>query len=77
VSEGAAQLTFWAPPASPFAVGDDVELIAGCDKSFAMCGAKFANRANFRGFPHIPGNDALLHYASSKDARLDGGSRFR
>jgi hypothetical protein len=25
--------------------------------------AKFANGLNFRGFPHIPGNDFVLSYA--------------
>ena len=68
---------FWTPAAVPFAPGDPVEAIAGCDKSFATCGSKFANRINFRGFPHIPGNDALLRYASRTDVGLDGGSLFR
>ena len=39
-----------------------------CDKSIATCSAKFANVANFRGFPNIPGQDAVLRYASQ-----DGG----
>ncbi|MDB5546472.1 MAG: beta-tubulin [Hyphomicrobiales bacterium] len=77
VSGAQAQIVFWTPPAAMFAVGDEVELVAGCDKSFAMCGVKFANRINFRGFPHIPGNDALLRYATSKDTGLDGGSLFQ
>lgn len=72
-----AVIIFWTPAAAPFSMGDEVELVAGCDKSFATCGAKFANSPNFRGFPHIPGNDALMRYASSKDAGLDGGSLFR
>jgi uncharacterized phage protein (TIGR02218 family) len=72
-----ARIGFWTPPAAMFAVNDEVELVAGCDKSFSMCGSKFTNRINFRGFPHIPGNDALLRYATSKDTGLDGGSLFR
>jgi hypothetical protein len=36
------------------------------------CGAKFANTANFRGFPHIPGQDTILRYAT-KDGGHDGG----
>ncbi len=35
-------------------------IAAGCDKSFAICGARFANRVNFRGFPHMPSPDAVL-----------------
>ena len=35
------------------------------------CGAKFANTVNFRGFPHIPGQDAVLRYAT-KDGGHEG-----
>jgi uncharacterized phage protein (TIGR02218 family) len=78
VAEGrGARLEFWSPAAQPFAAGDFVEATAGCDKSFATCGAKFANAANFRGFPHIPGNDALMRYPNRTDPAMDGGSLFR
>lgn len=49
-------------------------IAAGCDKSFATCGARFANRANFRGFPHMPGVDAVLAGPAS-NRRNDGGRR--
>jgi uncharacterized phage protein (TIGR02218 family) len=49
-------------------------VMAGCDKSFATCGAKFANRDNFRGFPYMPGNDAVLAGPAS-DRPDDGGRR--
>lgn len=42
------------------AIGDSVRLYPGCDKRFATCRDVFANQVNFRGFPHIPGTDALL-----------------
>lgn len=48
---------------------------AGCDKRFETCRAKFANTLNFRGFPHMPGNDAIVA-GPAPGARLDGGSRF-
>jgi uncharacterized phage protein (TIGR02218 family) len=51
---------------------DTFTLNAGCDKSFAQCRAKFANGANFRGFPHLPGNDALYNFADGK-GNFDGG----
>lgn len=41
-------------------VGDAYSMIAGCDKTFATCVAKFANGINFQGFPHIPGVDRML-----------------
>ena len=43
-------------------VGDALTALAGCDRSFSTCKARFANAANFRGFPHIPGNDFILGY---------------
>ncbi len=42
------------------AVGDPVQFYPGCDKRFATCRDVFGNQINFRGFPHIPGTDALL-----------------
>jgi len=42
--------------------GDQIELRHGCDKSFATCWGRFANAANFRGEPHLPGNDLLTRY---------------
>lgn len=69
-------LTLWTPLARPPAQGDRFRLTAGCDKSFATCRTKFSNVANFRGFPHLPGNDEVFSYAA-RGARLDGGSMFR
>ena len=31
-----------------------------CDQRFATCRDTFGNTANFRGFPHLPGTDALV-----------------
>lgn len=48
----------------PFAVepGAAVELVEGCDKRLATCRDRFANTINFRGEPHLPGNDLLTRY---------------
>jgi uncharacterized phage protein (TIGR02218 family) len=54
------------------AEGDTFTIRAGCDKQIETCGAKFANTASFRGFPHIPGQDTILRYAS-RDGGHDGG----
>jgi uncharacterized phage protein (TIGR02218 family) len=53
------------------AVGDTLEVTAGCDRRFASCREKFANAVNFRGFPHIPGSDFVLRHPRNGDA-LDG-----
>ena len=64
-----AALTLLEAPVRSIAEGDSFVARAGCDKRMATCGAKFANVANFRGFPKIPGQDAVLRYASR-----DGGN---
>ena len=63
-----ATLTLLEAPVRAIAEGDGFIARAGCDKRIATCSAKFANTANFRGFPNIPGQDAVLRYASQ-----DGG----
>lgn len=65
-----AFLTF-SPGGSDPVAGQVITVTAGCDKSFATCRRKFANQANFRGFPHLPGNDAAYAYAT-EDAVFDG-----
>jgi len=42
--------------------GDRIALRHGCDKSFATCVSRFGNAENFRGEPHLPGNDLLTRY---------------
>ena len=64
-----ATLTLLEAPVRPIAAGDSFVARAGCDKRMSTCGSKFANTANFRGFPNIPGQDAVLRYASR-----DGGN---
>jgi len=48
----------------------------GCNRALATCRDRFANTANFRVFPHIPGNDFVLRYPRSGDV-LDGGALFQ
>ena len=50
-------------PVRAIAAGDSFDITAGCDKRFETCRDRFANTDNFRGFPHIPGNDTVLRYA--------------
>ena len=62
-------------PPVPVEPGDAFDIKAGCDKQFATCREKFSNAANFRGFPHMPGNDFLAAYPNRGDVGLDGESR--
>jgi uncharacterized phage protein (TIGR02218 family) len=68
VTDGIAVQTLLEPPVRPIAMGDAFTIRAGCDKRIATCGAKFGNVPNFRGFPSIPGQDAVIRYATR-----DGG----
>ena len=54
------RIELWRAAARPLLPGDTFEVTAGCDKQFATCRDSFANAANFRGFPHMPGNDFVL-----------------
>jgi uncharacterized phage protein (TIGR02218 family) len=58
----------------PIAVGDAFAVTAGCDGGFATCRDRFGNAANFRGFPHLPGDDWLAR-GPGDDEPADGGSR--
>ena len=57
-----ASVTVRDPPAFAVAAGALVELVEGCDKSFATCTTRFGNALNFRGEPHLPGIDLLTRY---------------
>ena len=46
------------------APGTRALLREGCDHTLATCAARFANAANFRGEPFLPGNDLLTRYPS-------------
>lgn len=72
-----ASFTFWTQPAREIASGDTISAKAGCDKSVNTCQTKFGNIVNFRGFPHMPGNDRVIAYPSSQSPAMDGGSLFR
>jgi uncharacterized phage protein (TIGR02218 family) len=66
-------ITLWADPRQTLVAGQIIRLTVGCDKSFETCRRRFANNLNFRGFPHIPGNDFVISYARAGDPGLDGG----
>ena len=70
-------LELWEPCALPIRTGDGFTVTAGCDRTAATCAGRFGNIVNFRGFPHMPGNDLLLRTVREGDPGLDGGSLFR
>jgi uncharacterized phage protein (TIGR02218 family) len=71
---GAVTLELWQAMPQPIVVGDAFTVTAGCDKRFQTCRDKFDNVVNFRGFPHIPGNDFVVSYPLQGEPGNDGSS---
>lgn len=74
LDNGDVVIELWQAMPEPVAQGDSFIVTAGCDKRFATCRSKFNNIINFRGFPHIPGNDFVMRYAVDGEPGNDGGS---
>jgi uncharacterized phage protein (TIGR02218 family) len=62
---GVVSMELWAAARAPLEAGQTFVVTAGCDKHLATCRAKFANGVNFRGFPHMPGNDFVTAFAGN------------
>ena len=71
VADGAVRIILLEAPVLEISVGDSFEIVAGCDKRRQTCRDRFSNIANFRGFPDIPGQDAVTRYAT-RDGRHRG-----
>lgn len=67
------RIELWQSLRAPITAGDMVRIEAGCDKSATTCRVKYSNFPNFRGFPHIPGEDWLASYPVP--GRPNGGLR--
>jgi uncharacterized phage protein (TIGR02218 family) len=62
-SGGIVTLELWSGVRAPLQTGQTFVMRAGCDKHIETCRLKFANAVNFRGFPHMPGNDFVTKFA--------------
>ncbi|MBA3910609.1 MAG: hypothetical protein C0524_12155 [Rhodobacter sp.] len=69
------RIELWQSLNAPVAAGDSFRIVAGCDKKPATCREKFSNFLNFRGFPHVPGEDWLASYPVP-DRPSRGGARL-
>jgi len=67
VADTGVTITLLEAPVRALGVGDGFVIRAGCDKRLETCRDRFTNAVNFRGFPNIPGQDAVLRYASNGD----------
>jgi uncharacterized phage protein (TIGR02218 family) len=68
-------IELWQSMSAIVADGDAFTVTPGCDKQLVTCQTKFSNAVNFQGFPHMPGNDAVLAAPMSGKV-MDGGSRY-
>ncbi|MEM8572422.1 MAG: DUF2163 domain-containing protein [Pseudomonadota bacterium] len=75
LSDSHRSIDLWQAPPFPIQTGEEIELTAGCDKTSETCRAKFRNFLNFRGFPHLPGEDWVVAYP--KDGEVHDGSKLR
>jgi uncharacterized phage protein (TIGR02218 family) len=70
------EIALWEEVRAEVRPGDVVRVEAGCDKLADTCRGKFSNFFNFRGFPHVPGEDWQMAYPK-RAGRNDGGSLNR
>ncbi len=77
LSNGNHNFKLWNSSIALISIGDRIHLYAGCDKNFYTCQNKFRNIINFRGFPHIPGHDFLIHNAQIAGIKHNGKSIFK
>ena len=68
-----AEIDLASAPRLPLQAGDAFVVNAGCDRTIETCRTKFSNVTAFRGFPHMPGPDAVL--AGPAAGVADGGRR--
>jgi uncharacterized phage protein (TIGR02218 family) len=69
-------IEMWSAFRADVNVGDNIRVEAGCDKRAETCKVKFSNFLNFRGFPHIPGEDWMMAHPR-RAGDNDGGSLVR
>ena len=67
------EIHLWEDVRADLSVGDRVKLTAGCDGSLETFRDKFDALLDYRGFPHIPGEDWLVSYPVS-GSNTSGGS---
>lgn len=73
-NSGVVTLELWQQMPQPISPGDTFAVTAGCDKRFSTCHDRFNNIVNFRGFPHVPGNDFVVRYPVPAEPGNDGSS---
>jgi uncharacterized phage protein (TIGR02218 family) len=63
----ASRITLMERMPFPVSFGDQLEVVAGCDKLASTCKTKFNNLLNFRGFPFMPTEEEALETPNVKN----------
>lgn len=58
--------TLWTPVLHRISIGDTYTARPGCDKTAAVCKAKFNNFVNYGGYPDVPGQDRISKTPDAK-----------
>lgn len=75
VFSGTTIVDLWLAP-EDIVAGEAFSIVMGCDKAFETCAQRYNNALNFRGFPHMPGNETVLTIVQDGEPGYDGGSLF-
>src|SRR6185295_2105032 len=61
------EISLWALPAFLPAIGDQFDLLPGCDLTKATCKDIYNAFLRFGGFPDVPGTDAIVASPNAKN----------
>jgi len=62
------QVVLWAQTVHVPEAGDTFELMPGCAQDFTTCVEIYGNGDRFGGFPHVPGQDAIIRSPNVKQS---------
>lgn len=65
-TQATREIELQLPMPFEIAVTDVFSITAGCDKRATTCLNKFSNLVNYRGYPYVPGTDAVLKITPSR-----------
>lgn len=69
-------IELFEPAYADFALGDQIKLYQGFDGTAEDYKAKIGDLTDFRGFPHLPGEDWAIAYPQAGEV-MDGKSRYQ
>lgn len=69
-----AWIDLWEAMPNVISSNDTFTIYVGCNKLVETCKTKFNNVVNFRGFPRMPGQDAIVQFASQNNDMHENSS---